>query len=240
MSDESSYRGAWDGYWRDVATTVGEVFWDTEPEAAALRDLDLFADAFAADRPLVDLGCGSGRQSRALAERFARVIGVDISAEAIRGAEALYARDGLSFRVLDVLAEGGAAALHAEIGDANVYVRGVIHQLRAEDRGAAVASLAALLGARGRAVVVELAPEFEAMLRSRTGPPPPKLARVLAHGIVPATLAPGELEGHFAARGLGILGSGKSAILTTQALPDGQRMAIPCDAWLIGRAGAAS
>lgn len=238
-AEDADYRGSWDSFWRDVATTTGEVFWDSDPTEAILRELPLFADRLDAALPLIDLGCGNGTQTAALARRFARVVGVDIAETAVRGARELHPLPNLEFRGFDMLDRDAGAGLHAELGDANVYMRAVLHQLRAADRRPAARTIAELLGARGKAFVVELAPAAEALFaglaRGASGPPP-KLARVFQHGIVPASLAAGEVAGLFAELGLVATYTGRSAIVTTQALPSGAAIEVPCDAWLFERA----
>ena len=49
---EASYRSAWDGFWRDVAGTTGEVFWDSEPADAVERELPVFASQMDPALPL--------------------------------------------------------------------------------------------------------------------------------------------------------------------------------------------
>lgn len=238
QAPEILYRDSWDNFWRDVATTTGEVFWDSDPTQAIERELPLFQQRIDASLPLIDLGCGTGRQTRALGEHFSRVLGLDVAEEAIVGARQLHGRDHVDFRVFDVLEPAAASRLHAEIGDANVYVRAVLHQLRAAHRRPAVETLTTLLGARGQAFVVELSPLAEALFASlgrELGGPPPKLARVFQHGIVPAALAAGEIPGLFAECGFHVALAAQSSIVTTQPLPNGQMIEVPCDAWLFAR-----
>src|SRR5215510_1419411 len=149
-----SYKDSWDSYWRDVTPRPGVAFWDSTPDHAARRELPLFSGAFDLKLPVVDVGCGNGTQTRYLADVFSRVIGVDVSEEALRGARlhhgAANGAANVEYRALDLLDGPAVRALHAEIGDANLYLRGVLHQLRAADRVPAVHHLAALLGERGR------------------------------------------------------------------------------------------
>ncbi|HXG09844.1 MAG TPA: class I SAM-dependent methyltransferase [Gemmataceae bacterium] len=65
----------------------------------------VFAAHFVKDRTVLDAGCGCGYGAAFLAARgAARVLGVDISAEAIAYARAHYRRDNLEYRVSDVVA----------------------------------------------------------------------------------------------------------------------------------------
>ncbi|WP_030040777.1 class I SAM-dependent methyltransferase, partial [Streptomyces resistomycificus] len=84
MSVTSRYREAWEGFWREAPAEQGAVFWDAEPILTAGAHLALFEPQLAEHGlPLVDLGCGNGTQTRFLADRFPRVLGVDLSAAAL-------------------------------------------------------------------------------------------------------------------------------------------------------------
>ena len=80
----------WERYWGDIDRTGehGEVLWDAgiEPEMRHAREWLLrYADR---TLPLVDVGCGNGRRTRALAPAFPSALGVDLSARAIERARA--------------------------------------------------------------------------------------------------------------------------------------------------------
>lgn len=59
-----------------------EQFWNGGPEALD-RILDAVGLTIRPDETIVDIGCGVGRMTRALASRAARVIGIDVSSEMI-------------------------------------------------------------------------------------------------------------------------------------------------------------
>jgi SAM-dependent methyltransferase len=147
---------AWERYWRGVARTGddGDVLWDgAGPEELRWTAANAAAH-FDPDLPVVDLGCGNGRQSRLLAERFPRVVGVDRSAAAVERARRESAGlPGVSFVVGDVT----DPELGVRLGPANVFVRGVLHVLGRRDRLRLVATAAAALGDAGRLLVVETA-----------------------------------------------------------------------------------
>ena len=157
MSVTSRYRDAWEGFWREAPDEPGAVFWDAGPERTAAVHLALFEPYLtAADLPLVDLGCGNGTQTRYLADRFPRVIGADLSTAAVDRARRADPDGRADYRVLDAADKTDAEALHADLGDANVYVRGVLHQCEPDDRQRLVDTVATLLGERGRVCLVEL------------------------------------------------------------------------------------
>jgi len=232
----ATYRESWERYWTGVSEP-GAPLWDSDPNEAVLTDLPRFLPHIDAALPLIDVGCGNGTQSPALARSGARVIGVDVSPAGIALCQANHG--ALEFRVLDLLDERAVASLHAELGDMNLYVRTVLHQLGAADRQPAIRNLSTLLGARGRAFVFELSHAAEAYfnyLFVEFGGPPPKLDRVLGSGIRPAALADGELVARFAEAGCTPLTTGKGAVHSTLVLPAGYRARIPADYAVFARA----
>lgn len=104
--------------------------------------------------------------------------------------------------MLDAADKTDAEALHADLGDANVYVRGVLHQCEPDDRQRLVDTVATLLGERGRVCLVELAEAAKPVLMGLAADPagpPAKLAPIFRHGIAlarsptprsPSTCAP--------------------------------------------------
>jgi len=149
---------AWDRFWTGIGNTGpdGEVLWDaaspaeTDQVVARLRahmDLSL---------PFVDLGCGNGRQSRLLGELSPKVLGLDGSARAVARAEQeSTGAANVSYRVADITAPDLGAKIHAELGDANVHIRGVLHVLDGAGRRAAVRNLRAITGAKGGVYLAE-------------------------------------------------------------------------------------
>jgi methylase of polypeptide subunit release factors len=91
--------------------------------------------------PIIDLGCGNGTQTRFLADHFATVMGAEISPAAVDIARTTNAAVNISYRVLDVLCLDAAETLHEEIGDANLYMRAVLHQLSPTDHATAIQSI---------------------------------------------------------------------------------------------------
>jgi SAM-dependent methyltransferase len=239
MSVTTRYREAWEGFWREAPDEQGAVFWDAEPVLTAGVHLALFEPHLAAPGlPLVDLGCGNGTQTRFLADRYPRVIGADLSAAALDRARLADRAGQASYRLFDAAEKAEAEMLHAELGDTNVYMRGVLHQCEPADRQVLVDGLAALVGDRGRAFVVELAEAAGAVLRGlaqEPGGPPAKLARVLRHGIAPGEVADAAVPGYLRAAGLAVLASGELPLVTTECRADGVRIELPSRWMVLGR-----
>ncbi|MER7044753.1 class I SAM-dependent methyltransferase [Streptomyces jumonjinensis] len=246
MSVTSRYLDAWEGFWSETSGEPGEVFWDAAPELTVGRHLALYEPHVEDYRLLLlDIGCGNGTQTRFLAGRFPRVLGVDLSASAIELAvrrekeRSEYGPLGeMGFRQLDAVDRRMVAELHRETGDCNVYMRGVLQQADPGDRQTLADSISVLVGARGRAFVVEPAEaagrRLAELARSPSGPPP-KLRPVLRHGIVPGAVADADLPGYFATAGLRVLAGGELPLTTAEYEPDGSRIELPSQWLVVGR-----
>jgi 2-polyprenyl-3-methyl-5-hydroxy-6-metoxy-1,4-benzoquinol methylase len=158
--DPREYDRHWEKYWSSVDRTGvdGQVVWDSRPELAAAQDLEHFLGHMDRSLPIVDIGCGNGRQSRYLSKYFPKVIGVDVSAAAIELARRETTEEtNVEFRVLNATKPDQAEAFHREFGDVNVYMRTVLHVIQKADRASFVKSLATLLGTKGTLYQIELA-----------------------------------------------------------------------------------
>ncbi|MEU1271051.1 class I SAM-dependent methyltransferase [Streptomyces sp. NPDC005799] len=236
MSVTSRYREAWEGFWREAPDEQGAVFWDADPAVTAGVHVTLFEPHLAdPGLALVDLGCGNGTQTRFLAGRFPRVVGADLSEAAVEHARRADPAGQASYRVLDIVEKSETQALHAELGDVNVYLRGVLHQADPDDRQSMADGIATLLGERGRLFLVELSEEAKPVLLGLAqGPsgPPPKLAPIFRHGIAPGEVADDAVPEYLRAAGLTVLAAGQLPLTTTESAPDGTRIELPSK-WLV-------
>lgn len=229
MSSANRYATSWESFWSTSTGAPGEIFWDADPAHAAQQDVALFQGSVDPQLPLIDLGCGNGTQTRFLADHFAKVIGTEISPAAVQIAQTKNAAPNASYRVLDVLCSDDAQALHEEIGDANLYMRAVLHQLAPADHATAIQSIERLLGRKGVLYLVELSSAAEpyfAQLIKQYGPPP-GLARVFQHQITPGMLNEDDLEVLFPPDRFTLLRTGKSRIHTVHTLPTGEAAKVP-------------
>ena len=229
MTTANRYLTSWQSFWSTATQTPGEIFWDADPAHAAQQDLVLFQGYVNPELPLIDLGCGNGTQTRCLADHFSRVIGTEISPAAIEISRMNNAAPNIAYRILDVLRPADAQALHDEIGDANLYMRTVLHQLSPSDHATAIESLDRLLGKNGTLYLIELSSAAEpyfAQLIAQHGPPP-GLARVFQHQITPGMVKESDLEVLFPSDRFTILGTGKSQIHTVHTLPTGEIAKVP-------------
>ncbi|MFJ6695025.1 class I SAM-dependent methyltransferase [Streptomyces sp. NPDC091272] len=241
MSVTSRYKEAWEGFWQEAPDRVGAVLWDAEPALTAGIHLALFEPHLSETAlPVVDLGCGNGTQTLFLADRFPRVTGLDLAPAAIARARRSDPDGQVRFTVADATEPAAVRRLHRELGDAQVYLRSVLHQCEPEDRRLVAAAVATLVGERGRAFVVEPAADAGRILRElarHPDGPPPKLRAVLTHGIGPAVMPDAQVPELFLAAGLDVLASGDMPLTTTEYLVDGTRVELPSQWLVVGRTG---
>ncbi|MFE4543880.1 methyltransferase domain-containing protein [Arthrobacter sp. NPDC056727] len=155
---------AWDQYWGKIRATGarGDVLWDSGSDHELQAYLEHLTRQLDPSLPLVDVGCGSGVFSRALAPYFPHVLGVDVSANAI--ARAAAEPDGMervSYVSADMTAPAGARAVADALaaagftGEANIFIRGVLHVLKRPAQAALAAQLHPIAGRRGRLFLAE-------------------------------------------------------------------------------------
>ncbi|WP_280442698.1 class I SAM-dependent methyltransferase [Nocardia brasiliensis] len=229
---DTERNGLWERYWHALPDNKGIAVWDSDPELNAAVHLSWFRPYFRTDLPLIDLGCGNGTQTAFLARHYAPVLGLDVSPTAVDRAARAHSGATLSFRQFDVVDTVAGAALHAEFGDCNVYVRTLLHLLSDDARKAAVQTIAALLGKTGGLFIAELAhssiPVFEDAL-ALGDESVPKIRHNLRSGIVGANLLPGELEKLLSGVGIRVIAQGEATMLSTDRTSDGAELVIPLD-----------
>jgi SAM-dependent methyltransferase len=235
MNVSDKYRSNWESYWSETSDDTGEAIWDSDPALSAEPHSALLLAHADPARTIVDLGCGNGTQTRHLATRFARAVGVDLSHAAVEHARRATPDGGAQFEQLDLTDSAAVRALHERLGDVNVYMRAVIHQSEPEARPAVAAAVAELIGAEGRAFVVELTSGSRDVLKraaSQEGGPGPKLQRVFQHGLKPADADDSEIPRLLGEAGLKVLAEGETVVPQTEHLTDGTRIDLPAH-WFV-------
>jgi len=243
MSVSDRYRRAWEGFWEDNSGEAGAPFWDADAALTAVPHLALLDPHVDRGLPIVDLGCGNGTQTRFLATRFPLAVGVDLSAAAIAHARRLtrghVCAAGPEFETLNLADPDAVTRLARRTGEANVYMRAVLHQSDGADRGAVAGAIAGFLGVRGRAFVVEPTGAARHVLRlvdDRPGEPSEKLRQVRAHGLRPCEAPDGELAALFRRAGLEVLADGETALAMNEHDGRGNRVALPARWFVLRRA----
>ncbi len=211
---------AWDRFWSGIHKTGpdGEVLWDAASQIELNTVTERIKSHFDLSLPLIDIGCGNGRFTRALAAHFPKAVGVDFSPRAVERARSESAGETrVAFRVGDISAPGAGEEL-ARGAEANVFVRGVLHVLDPKRRAAAVNNLKTILGARGTLYFAETNIEgnpldhLEFQGATATSMPDP-LRRCIAAGIRPPShFGDAEREEFFAPSSWTTLASGKTVM----------------------------
>jgi SAM-dependent methyltransferase len=148
----------WDQFWQRVVATGdgGDVLWDSSSGRETRGYLNLIRERLDRRLPVVDVGCGNGRFTRVLAREFPTALGVDLSPYAIaRTRDESLDVSGATYLALDAAAAGSGRLLRAQVGEANVFVRGVFHVLDRQSRISLAANLLQLVGKHGRVFLAE-------------------------------------------------------------------------------------
>lgn len=226
----------WDTYWRGIGGggPHGDVLWDAATDRELGRCRDQAVSHFHPDLPVVDVACGNGTQAVLLADHFPKVVGIDVSAEAIeRARQRAEGRTSVSFRVLDVTRPGVGRALAAEIGAANVHIRGLLHVLDDAQRRAVAVNLADVVGGSGVVLLMETAFAGGALgylerLGARLTEFPQTVARCLRAGLpVPREFDEKQLARSFPAHVWQVLASGTTDLDVVVTSTAGEPATVP-------------
>lgn len=230
------YDRHWQNYWSSIETTgpEGQVLWDNAAELAAAGDLRRFQDHMSPDLPILDLGCGNGRQSRFLAHHFKKVIGVDVSSAAVELARRETVEEtNVDYRVLDGTKPEHAEAIHREYGDVNIYMRAVLHVIRKADRPNFIRSLETLLGERGVLYQIELSDDALAYFRKLPSDTkfgiPSLVWNVIRHGPSSVGFGLEERKKYFPDSRWEVLAQGDDVTITTRKLTHGEEGKVPAN-----------
>jgi SAM-dependent methyltransferase len=219
---------------------AGAALWDSLPELTAARHLPLFRNHLDPLLPLVDIGCGSGRQTQWLAQHFERVIGLDIAEAAVALADRTHPAPNVTYRCADLLDQHVATALHAELGDANIYMRCVLHQLAPAKRTTMLKSIELFLGRSGHIFAQELTRRTGWYVKELldSGEPLPKMAELAARFGFGARYAPaqdGELRQLLERCGLVVVADGDIPLQSTENDSGGRPLELPTS-YVVARA----
>lgn len=221
----------WDQLWRQLQQSEQPALWDVPPSQAIVRDHALFGPAFSKQSlPVIDMGCGSGLQTGFLGDLYAKVVGIDASKKAVAAARAINPASHIDFRRVNMLSDEEVADLHQDIGDANIYLRGVIHQIPYEQRPLFIGNIKRLLGSSGTIYLIETADNIQAYineLANRFSELPLPLKRVMASHYPPLGVSLTDMQGWFGVEGYTLHTKGHSGLATNIVLENGDTVELP-------------
>jgi hypothetical protein len=137
----------------------------------------------------------------------------------------------VEYRVFNVLETECASDLHLELGDLDVYVRGVLHMIKRSERPLFVQTLEILLGEKGTLYEIEL--PLAAFAYWRTLPDDfwsmvPKVTRRAGFGLE-------DIPRCFPADGWVVIEQGQDAAIHTIPLSDGREADVPANYFILRR-----
>jgi SAM-dependent methyltransferase len=207
------------------------VLWDSGADAERRQYLPVLRAHLDASLPVIDIGCGNGTFTRWLAGLFPQAVGIDVSAQAILRAGHENAGKTARFLEFDAAAPGAGKELQALAGEANAFVRGVLHVLAPRDRAQLAANLHTLVGTRGRVFLTETnfrgGPlRYVQHLGATAGQIPAPLRRAIQTLPMPGHFGPAERSTAFPTGSWDLVTDG-TAWIHTVAMADGQTKKIP-------------
>lgn len=227
----SDYAANWDRYYQHTYhQRKSESLWAVNHKVAAAEDYQRFKDFFVSSLPCLDLGCGTGEQAAYLKQYYAKVIGADVSPAAIEIAQQRFQQAGLSFCHFDISVPHEVESFINTNGACNVYVRGVLHQIKDNDRLAVQNALHTLLGTTGTLYINEVGAGIRTYLEGmgkNFSHLPTRMRLALLSNLPPVGLSVDKLEEWFPAQRFSILTKGNAALATNLQLADGKPLAIP-------------
>lgn len=226
------YGQNWDKYYQRTYRQMGtKALWDVPARLAAELDLPQLQAHFNPNLPVLDLGCGTGQQTSFLAKHFEQLIGVDVSAEAVKIANEDYPDPtNFSFSVLDVTNLAGAQQLVKQYGNFNVYMRGLLHQIKDADLADFREVMTTLLGQDGIFYCIEVGEEIRNYFENSStdfSQLPVRMRQVFISNLPPRGLSLANLSHYFPVTQFHTLGSGESHLSTNLKFPNGLLINIP-------------
>lgn len=229
----------WEKFWAELPRGSGQAIWDGNPDRNVALDLDRFSKKIVPELPMLDVGCGNGTQTVYLAAHLPHVIGLDFSASAVGAAQASFPGGPARFQQFDLLDRMAADELHDQLGDCNIYIRTVLHNIPADRRPDAIANLNRLMGDKGVLYAIELSPQagevFDAAATDGLDRVP-KLKRVLDYNVIADQFTIEDFKTLLEHEGLVVAESGTSSVQSAEKSPDGTLLEVPSQ-YVLARRG---
>ena len=226
---------AWENYWHRIEHTGsdGDVLWDAGGIGEFTSYLPALSRTLNPALPVIDIGCGNGAFTRLLAAHFPQAVGVDVAASATSRAQTESTHlNNVVYRTADCTAPRTGELLVADLGDSNVFVRGVFHVLDSAARAALATTLKFLAGQQGRIFLVETNYRGDALgYISRLGAAPGRIPKPLELAIgglpKPGHFGPDERQSAFDGESWTVLEDGPVTINAVAMRTKGEPEQIP-------------
>lgn len=176
----------WENYWASVKESGYLAPWDIVSPESIEEDIALIKSYFQQASIVVDLGCGSGIESKALSKHFNQVIGVDVSQVVINQINSNQNPQNTYFEQLDILNKQQVDNFISRFGHANIYLRGVLQQIKIADRSKFRQHIKLLMGTGNHLYFKEINPAAKQYFRKvifEKKKIPPHIHRVLVQQV---------------------------------------------------------
>ena len=231
------YGKYWNAFYQKTYA-VGKALWDVPPEQSVLEDQKVFGSAFEQLGTVLDIGCGTGEQSKYLGRLYPKVIGVDAAPKAIEIANTSDHPSNVEFQVGDLSDVAFMNGLRRQFGDMNVYLRGVLHQIRQPDREKVANNLLHLIGEKGSLYLIEVGKDIKDYFRSASKAfheLPEAVQETFISNLPPHGVDELEIAALFRKEGYQITQHGSGFLNTNLLLKDGTPVKIPAVFGLISK-----
>jgi hypothetical protein len=158
------------------------------------------------------------------------VVGLDVSKEAIAIAKNEHHEKSVDFDVLDATDINKASIIHGKYGDANIYMRGVLHQILDEDRKAFQATLIHLMGNKGKLYCIEVADNIRNYFEQSNenfSQLPSSMRQVFLSNLPPKGLSLETIDDFFPSDRFQVSNCGKSYLSTNLSFSNKEVIQIP-------------
>jgi len=225
------YGHYWDAFYKKTyKTKSGKALWDVSVELSIQEDFELFQAHFNNDLAVLDIGCGTGHQSQFLSVHYKKVLGVDVSPTAVEIANNRHQGPNLNFQTLDIVNKKECLDVHERYGDMNIYMRGVIHQVKEADHPQAIENLSLLMGRTGRMYFIEVLDNLRAHFSQATerfNELPKAIQDIFVSNLPPRGITLKQLPELFNSEEFKILDQGPGHLNTNLTLSNGLPVQIP-------------
>ena len=198
---KSNYALKWDQqYFKDYFSGKTKSLWDVEVSDSIELDFQQVRAYLHFELPIIDVGCGVGKQVGFLSEHFPKAIGIDVSKFAIRLAKQSIQRNNVQFIAGDIADKSFADEVFMDIGPSNVYMRGVLHQIEEDDLSSFISGLETICGDSGRLIFNEVSSEIRNYLESNEkgfSNLPDRMKQVFISDLPPIGLSPKSVSNLF-------------------------------------------
>lgn len=230
---KKKYAFPWESFYQGQRTekVSNGPLWDVGTEDSVALDWAEFQPFADLNLPILDVGCGYGKEAVWFAEHFQQVYASDVSMTAVNYARMACDRQGVDFFVSDWSEPEEGRKLRQAYGAMNVYIRAVLHQLKEADRLEAMRNISSCLeGSNAVCFVTEVAPNAQLYFEETTGSfeaIPGPLQSAFQSQLPPLGISVSDIHSLAQTADLHVLKAEPAGLRTNLKYPSGERVIVP-------------